>query len=450
MARLDLSKVKFTNKGDKVNSDSGIFNPAGSNVKTLRGADQIIGNDSINSSFGLEVITEVKARNARGFSRNAARLIAAADISARANVRANGINNKGSISTNRGRDIVRGTATANVVAQASAVSEAIAYAKLVDTATVAATFANIDVNAIANGINNSGTLSTGKGSDSVDGNIDASIAAVATAKADGSAIVEGIAQAPMSDNLEAFARAIAQSLANATIAATGINNSGGKIDTAQGRDAINAIATSDSATLSEASTSTLAAATPENEALAMAVAEAIATTQDKAIAIDNTRGIIQTGQGDDSIKATANGADKAIAIENTNGRIQTGIGADTIQADATGIKSFGIFGGTIWTGNGADKVEASSFGGGVNIKMGNGKDFVEGFGDAIVNGGNDFDILSLDSFNLDEFSISLGATDKKQVYFDRDGISMNAKNFEQFNFNDGNAIFTYEELVATV
>ncbi len=442
MAPLDLSKINFTKKADKVNSDSGIFNPAGSDVKTLKGADEIIGNDSINSGFGLEVIAEVGTQNTGA--------IAAADVSAKANVRANGINNKGSISTNKGRDIVRGTATANVVAQANTVSEAIAYANQLDTSAIAATFANIDVNAIANGINNSGTLGTGKGNDSVDGDIDASIAAVATAQADAAAIVKGIAQAPMSDSLTAFAAAIAQSIANAEIIATGINNTGGEITTAKGGDAINATATSDSATFSEASSSAFAGGTGEGQALALAVAQAIATVQDKAIAIDNTRGSIQTGKGSDTIKATANAADKAIAIENSNGTIKTGNGADVIQADANGLDSYGIFGGTIQTGDGADRVEASSFGGGVNINMGDGKDFVEGFGDAKVNGGKGFDILSLDSFTKDDFNISLGATNKNEVSFERDGISMNATNFEQFNFGNGNTIFTYDELVTTV
>ena len=441
MAPLDLSKIKFTNKGDKVNSDSGIFNPAGSDIKTLKGGDEIIGNNFIDTDFGFGVFAGAGTINAGA--------IAAAEISGKANVRANGINNKGSISTNRGRDIVRGTATANVISQANTVSEAIAYANQVDTGSVTATFANIDVNAIANGIKNSGTLGTGKGNDSVDGDIDASIAAVATAKADAAAIVEGIAQAPMDDNLEAFALAIAQSIANAEISATGINNRGGKITTAKGGDAINAIATSDSATFSEASTSAFAGGTGEGQALALAVAEAVATVQDTAIAINNKKGIINTGKGRDTIKATANAVDKAIAIDNTNnGTINTGMGADIIEANATGSESYGIFGGSINMGKGADSIQASSFGGGVNIKMGDGKDFVEGFGDAIVNGGKGFDILSLDSFTKDDFNISLGATNKNEVSFERDGITMTTTNFEQFNFGNGSLTLNYDDLIA--
>jgi hypothetical protein len=442
MAPLDLSNIQFTRRADKVYSDSGIYNRAGSDVKTLQGADEIIGNNSINSSFGFEVIAKLEAEDAGG--------IAAADISGKANVRANGINNKGSISTNRGQDIVRGTATANIFAQAHTASEAIAYANQLDTTAVAATFANIDVNAIANGINNSGTLGTGKGNDSVDGDIDTSIVAVATAQANAAAIVEAIAQAPVNDNLEAFALAIAKSIANAEVIATGVNNSGGKFTTMRGGDTINAVANSASAILSEVSASALSGVTGEGEALALAVAEAVARVQDKAIAIDNTGGSILTGKGHDTIKATANGVDKAIAIENTNGIIDTGNGDDSIEADANGSESYDIFGGTINMGKGADRIQASSFGGGVNIKMGNGKDFVEGFGDAIVNGGKSFDILSLDSFNLDDFNISLGATNENEVSFERDGITMTTSNFEQFNFGNGSSIFTYDDLVASV
>ncbi|MEM9925669.1 MAG: hypothetical protein AAF915_18290 [Cyanobacteria bacterium P01_D01_bin.50] len=404
MKRLNLKKFGFTDGADKVNSDSGIFNPAGSNVKALKGADEIIGNKFINSSFGLGVFAGAGAINAGA--------IAAADLSAEANVKANGINNKGSIATNRGRDVVRGTATAELIAVAQTVSSAIAYANALDTGAVAATFANIDVNAIANGIKNSGELGTGKGSDSVDGDIDASIAAVATAKADAAAIVKGIAQAPFNESLTAFADAIAKSLANASIIATGINNVGGKITTARGRDKINATATSDSASFAEVSSFAFNAFTPENEALAVAVAQAIATTQDKAIAIDNRNGIIRTGKG-----------------------------ADTIQANATGSESYGIFGGTIKMGNGNDRIEASSFGGGVNIDMGDKDDFVKGFGSATVNGGDGFDILSLDG-NRDNFKIELGAN--SEVRFERDGIKMIANEFEQFNFANGS--FSYDDL----
>ncbi|MEO1372801.1 MAG: hypothetical protein AAFW70_00440 [Cyanobacteria bacterium J06635_10] len=408
MKPLNLSQVNFTKRADVFNSGSGIFNPAGSDVKTLRGADQIIGNQSLKSAFGFEVFANAVAINAGAIS--------AADISAAATVNTDGIENKGSIATNRGRDVVRGTATAEVIASANAVSNAIAYANKLDTGAIAATFANVNVDAIANGINNSGKIGTGRGSDSVDGELVASLTAVATAEANGLAIVEGIAKAPVNQSLIAFADAIAVSLANASIIATGIKNVGGEIVTGKGGDTISAIATSDSNTLSEATARAGTAATPENEAIATTVAVAIAEAQDTAIAIDNTQGIIRMGSG-----------------------------KDTITATATGSESYGIFGGTIQTGDGADTVDASSFGGGVNIKMGKGKDFVEGFGDATVNGGNGFDILSLDSNSFEDFNISLGGNNNK-VNFEQNGIIMDTTRFEQFNFSNGS--FTYDELVA--
>lgn len=439
---FDLSKFKFTQKADKVESKNGIINPVSSNVKTLRGADKIIGNKDISSDFGFGVLAEAEATNGDA--------ITSADLSSKATINADGIRNKGSISTNRGRDILRGSTTVEITAISETVSEAIAYANKLDTNAIAETFASVDIMAVANGINNSGgEIATGKGSDTVDGELKGSIAAVATATADATAVVEGIAKAPMTKNLKAFAGAIAQSLANATIAATGIKNIRGKLTTGVGADTISANATSESATLAEASTSALSGATTENEALAMAVAEAIATTQDKAIGINNKEGDIGLGRGSDTINANADATDKAIGIKNNQGTIKTGKGDDTIEANATGLDSFGIFGGTIHTGDGKDKVDASSFGGGVNIRMGDGKDFVEGFGDAIVNGGNGFDTFSLDSFKIEDFNISLGANNNK-VLFELDDIIMTTTKFEQFNFDNGSLTLTYEELATTV
>lgn len=439
MKPLNLSQFPFTNGADKVNSDSGIFNPASSQVKTLKGNDEIIGNQFINSGLGFELFAGAEAINAGAIS--------AGDLSAEATVNAHGIDNKGSIATNRGTDLIRGSGTAQIAAQADAVSNAIAYANKLDTFAIAQTFANVNIDAIANGINNSGKITTGKGNDSVDGELVASLAAVARAEANAIAIVEAVAQAPVNQSLTAFADAIAVSLARATIIATGIKNVGGHIATGKGADTINAIATSDSNTLSEARAAAATAVTPENAAAAEALAVAIAEAEDTAIAIDNTQGIIGTGMGRDTIKASANAEFKAIAIQNSQGTIKTGQGGDTIEADASGTEeSYGIFGGTIQMGDGADTLKASSFGGGVNIKMGNGKDFVEGFGSATLNGGDGFDILSLDSNNFEDFTISLGGNNNNKLNFEQNGIFMDTAKFEQFDFNNGS--FTYDQLVA--
>jgi len=441
MPPLNLSKAKFTNKADKVYSDDGIFHPEAADIKTLAGADEIIGNNFIDSDFGFGAFVGVKTKNAGA--------IAAVDLSGKATVEVNGIHNKGNINTNQGRDVIQGKATAKITAIAQTVSEAIACANKLDADAIAKIFASIDIKAIANGIKNSGEINTGKGSDTIEGDVTASVAAVATAIADATAIVKAVSQAPMGEGLTAFAQAIAKSLAKASVIATGINNTGGKITTAKGADTISASATSYSATYSEASSYTLASATPENKALALAVADAVAKTEDIAIALDNTRGYIDLGKGSDTINATAKGSDKAIAIKNTQGNIHTGDGNDTIKAYATGLNSYGIFGGNIHTGNGDDRIEASSFGGGVNIDMGNGKDFVAGFGNATINGGSGFDIFSFGSYNLGDFKISFGAN-HNQVVFERNDIIMTTTKFEQFNFDNGNLTLTYNQLVATV
>ncbi|MEO1433605.1 MAG: hypothetical protein AAFV71_32005 [Cyanobacteria bacterium J06633_8] len=437
MKPLKLDRVRFSNRRDVVKSNSGIFNPTGSQVKTLKGGDEIIGNQSINSDFGLGLFANVAAINAGA--------IGAADISAKATVNTDGIENKGSIATNEGKDLVRGSARAQISAQANAVSNAIAYANKLNTGAIAETFANINVDAIANGINNTGNIGTGKDGDSVDGKLVGSVTAVATAKANAIAFVQAIAKARVNRSLIAFADAIAESLADATITATAIKNVGGRIDTKNGPDTINATATSDSNTLAETSTATRSASSPRNQALATAVAVAIAEAEDTAIAIDNTRGFIAMGNGKDTLKANANGESKGIAIQNSRGTIKTGRKGDIIEAYATGIESYGIFGGTIDTGNGADRVKASSFGGGVNIRMGNGDDFVEGFGDAKLYGGDDFDILSFGSSSFEDFRISLGGS-SNQLNFEQNGITMNTAGFEQFNFNNGS--FSYDQLVA--
>ncbi len=437
MPPCNLSEFKFTEKPDRVNSDNGIFNPVDSDIKTLEDADEIIGNDYVNSDLVFGVLIDVAAENLND--------IASENLSVEADVNVNGIDNQESISTNRGHDIVNGTAIAKIAVVAQTLSQVIAYTEDLDTNAIAKTFANIDINVIANGINNSGELITGTGNDSIYGEVIGSVAAVATA--DATAIVEYIAEAPV-DEITVFAGAIAQSLANATITATGIKNVGGRIDTESGADNINAIAFSDSATYAKTFTDSYSSGTHHNLALAEAVAEAIATARNKAIAIDNTRGSIQTGKGRDTITAIAYATDKAIAIENTSGIIETGKGADNIEAYATGLDSYGIFGGTIDMGRGRDRVEASSFGGGVNINMGEGRDFVAGFGDAIVNGGSDFDILSFDSYTIDDFNISLGATNNNEVNFERDGISMSVMNFEQFNFANASLTLSYDDLLA--
>ncbi len=440
---LDLSQYNFTSGKDVVNPGKTIYNPAGSTVKTLRGNDEIIGYDSINSDFGFGVFVGVATSDASA--------VTSVDISDQANLEANGIDNKGSISTNRGRDIVKGTATANISVSVNTASEAIASAKNLDSTAIAQTFGSLEINAIANGINNSGSINTGDGSDSVDGDITSSITASATATTDATAIVQAVAQAPVDDSLTAFAAATAQSIARASVVATGIKNVGGEISTGRGGDHISATATSDSATYSEASSFTLTAATPENQALAISIADAIAEVEDKAIAIDNQNGLISLGRGGDSITATASATDTAIAINNQNGTIRTGDGADKITAYASGNNSYGIVGGDILTGNGRDEIATSNVSGGANIKMGAGQDTVkiDGFGgNGTVNGGrgnaDTFEFgLSLEEFESMGGNIILGSQRNNEVTLELNGESLNIVNFEQFSFGGQSVNFEF-------
>ena len=527
MDSLNLSKVNFTNRADVVDPGVTIFNPKFSHVSTLRGADRLIGTSTLNGDFGLGILVGVEANN---FDL----LIKSTEFTANANITAQGIDNEGIINTNRGNDLVKGTAIANISATTSTVSQVIAIAETADTKVINNVFASLDIQATAYGIDNSGgKINTNQGNDRVNGEINGSLSAIATATADASAIVEAIAGAPMSDNLQAFANAIATSFTTATISATAINNRSGSLNTGKGNDTINAKATSSTSTFAGTSSSTFSSALPESQALALAVAEAVAETFDIAIAIDNRGGMIFTGRGRDMIHATAKalakaitinnrggmiftgrgrdmihatteastkaltidnrggmiftgrgrdmihataeafdiaiaidnrggmiftgrGRDmihamakastKAIAIDNRGGMIFTGRGRDMIHAQATGAESYGIYGGNILTGAGADEVKASSFGGGVKIRMGRGDDLVEGFGDAEVYGGKGVDTLSLGSYSREDFHICFGAN--SDVSFNLDGITLNSTGFEQFNFA-GDVTYTYDQL-ATV
>ena len=513
---FDLSQVVFTRRTDVVNPGKTIFNPEYSTVRTLRGHDQIIGSSSV--SYDLGVSLKVAAEDI-GLGLNP---VNSAEFINQRKHYVDGIINKGELYTNKGRDIVNGSATAKVTAVAQTVSEAIAIANTVDATAIANSVAFAEIAAIANGINNSGKISTGLGSDTVSGELKAAVAAVATASIDVKAIANAVAQTPMSEGLKAIAAGFAISIAKAQVVATGINNQHGEIRTGDGADYISATATSYSASFAEAETSAFAIATPENQALFQAVVAAIAQTQDTAIAInnqygdirtgygadqidatanasdnaigiynkygyiatgygsdtinatanasgnaigiynnygyittgygsdtinatanasnyaiaiDNNYGYITTGYGSDTINATANASGNAIAIDNQYGEIITGYGADTIEAYATGSQSYGIYGGNIATGYGNDVLKASSFGGGVNINMGYGADYVEGFGDATVYGGEDFDTLSLGSHNKSDFNIY---TNNGFIVFELGGISMETSGFEKYTFADGN------------
>lgn len=354
---FDLSKLVFTRGDDVVNPGTTIYNPACSIVKTRKGDDKIIGSSSV--SFGLGVSIEVAAE-AIGQGSNPVNSV---EFVTQAKLNVSGIINRGGIYTNRGHDIVSGSATAKITAVAQTVTEAIAIANTSNATAIANSLASVEIAAIASGINNSGKIFTGAGSDTVAGEVEASVAAVATASIDVTAIVTAIAQTPMSEALKAVAAGFTTSLAEAKVIARGVNNTWGEIRTNSGADKISAIANSYSATYVEAQVSALTTAPPENQALALVVVEAIANTEDIAIAIDNYNGDILTGTGGDTIEATANASDNAIGILNKYGYIGLGIGKDLLEVTANGSENaIGIFNkcGDIHTGDGADTIKASA------------------------------------------------------------------------------------------
>ncbi|MDJ0796788.1 MAG: hypothetical protein QNJ51_08100 [Calothrix sp. MO_167.B12] len=426
---FDLSTVNFTNGNDVVAPGKTIFNPAASTVKTLRGNDQIIGTSSV--KFDLKATAETAAQDiGQGTNPSSSAVFinqGYLDIS--------GIINQGDLHTNRGRDVVRGRAVAVVSAETSTMTKAIAIANTVDVSAIASSIAIVDIAAIANGIKNTGELGTGAGSDTVDGEVIGSVSAEARAELNVEAIATVFAQEPVTGGLQAVAQGLAISLATAKVVATGINNQQGEMKMGWGGDKITAKATSFSTARADVEAAVLAAATPENRALVQGVFDAVANVEDKAIAFDNSNGFVGMGLGRDILEANATASDTAIAIKNDGGVIRTGDGGDKITAYATGNKSYGIFGGDIITGYGKDEVRASSFGGNVNIRMGRGGDFVEGFGDAKVDGGAGFDTISFGSYSKSDFTISYGSSGS--IMFERGGVTMTTNRFEQFDFADG-------------
>ena len=481
---FDLSEVVFTRRTDVVNPGKTIYNPKHSTVRTRRGHDKIIGSSSINYDLGVSIKVVAEEIGLGINPVNSAEFIFQAELNV------DGIINRGDIYTNKGRDIVSGTAIAQVKAEASTVSEAVAIASTMDATAIAKSLASVKIAAITNGIDNSGKVNTGPGSDTVTGDVTAAVAAVAKASIDVTSIVTAIAQAPTSEGLKAVAAGLTASLAKAQVVATGLNNNYGELRTGGGADKISATATSFSASLAEAQFTGFTTANPGNQSLVIGLIEAIAQTEDTAIAIYNQYGRINTGYGADTIEFTANASDKAIGIYNKYGNINTGYGADTvkvnasgnqfygksygiydgnintgygadtlkviasgkesygiydsnintgygndtIQVDVTGSESYGIYGANINTGYGNDVLKTSTFGGGVNIKMGYGEDYIEGFGDARVDGGEHFDTLSFGSYNKSDFNIY---TSNGLTVFEMDGMTMKTSGFEKYTFADG-------------
>ena len=143
-------------------------------------------------------------------------------------------------------------------------------------------------------------------------------------------------------------------------------------------------------------------------------------------------GMFDTGDGNDIITGTLFGnflGFGSYSIYNT-GTFNTGDGNDIITATGT---EYGIYNndGTINTGDGKDSIIADGgFAGSGNVFLGNGKDYLKGFGSGNFNGGNGKDTLELTSGN---YTVEILGT---AVNFTKGSIIMNTSEFEKLQAGD--------------
>jgi hypothetical protein len=146
---------------------------------------------------------------------------------------------------------------------------------------------------------------------------------------------------------------------------------------------------------------------------------------------------MDTGAGDDEITGTNTGTSaNSVGIYNFSGNtIDTGDGNDKITGTGG---SFGIYNnGIIRTGNGKDSIIADGgFNGTGSVFLGNGKDYLKGFGSGNFNGGNGQDTLELTSGSYTVGISSAG------VNFTKNSIIMNTSDFEQLIAGDTTYNFT--------
>jgi len=175
------------------------------------------------------------------------------------------------------------------------------------------------------------------------------------------------------------------------------------------------------------------------------------------VGINNYSGVINTGDGNDTLIGTSTGV-FGYGIQNYNindnsGIINTGAGKDTIIAigPTYGIYNFksietgagddkitatgGDFGivnaGIINTGDGADSIIAyGGFYGTGSVFLGDGKDYLKGFGSGNFNGGNGKDTLELTSGS---YTVGISGT---AVNFTNGSTIMNTSEFEKLQAGD--------------
>jgi hypothetical protein len=117
----------------------------------------------------------------------------------------------------------------------------------------------------------------------------------------------------------------------------------------------------------------------------------------------------------------------------TDGTINTGDGKDIITS-SNGI----LNDGTINTGNGADSIIIANggFKGMGSVFLGNGKDYLKGFGTGKFNGGKNQDTLELTSGS---YTVGISAT---TVSFTSSGVIMETSEFEKLIAGNTTYLFT--------
>lgn len=359
-----------------------------------------------------------------------------------------GIRNTNNISTDQGNDTIVGVANAS----ASGKSTAISQAELVvsNNSTVAAiSQAEVVVETLAIGLENTGKIYTGEGRDLVIGVANASAMSEAEAAAlafNTTILATGDGSQVINEIDKALTQGISVAKAKNLTTTLGLVNTG-QIYTQQGNDVIVGIANNKSSSQSLAASA--AGSVARDVAFANADAQAEAIAEGSAVGIVNV-GEINTGEADDmvigiAIDSTAASAradaqaesfvtdsdaqtntdtladtSKAITIgiDNNSGRILTAKGNDQV----IGMGEIGILGGNIYTGLGNDRLLGYGSIIGIqdsNISLGKGSDFFQA---AIT----EFDpVTGATSFDLDQSD----SIKDSQVFGDRGNDTFEIGNF---------------------
>lgn len=324
-------------------------------------------------------------------------------------VTADGIENRGSLLSGTGADVIVGTATAT------------SQGGVLLTLT-----GGIDngFGSTRNNIPNAGTIATGEGADRLEGTgTVVALSGIGLASgietsgfirtAGGNDLVSGVSSATVTNGINA----VADGIENSDIAGLG----GGIIDTGAGND-----------TLFARATATGIGTRAEAIAIRNDFVDLVNDVPNTVIAT----GRILLGNNDDVIDAFAEAisdtrAGGATAIGIRGGSIDAGSGNDRITAGSNQLL-LGEDGVTLAGGRG--------LGGDVAITLGTGNDTLEGFGQASANGGAGSDTVVF-AFTLADFqagggTVAVGNLSLREVDFSFGGETLSTEQFEAFCFAD--------------